>query len=184
MTRVAYVTKEELAGKMLAAYEEWDGKGKLTNMKKVLLQDEATYEAFMGWYTSWARLVEIVGSRAATIFAHSVSITNGCLLCSLFFISDLRALGLDPNNFEVDEKEGLLKALGEQMVKNPAGVSEELMNGLKKHWTDKEIIAIVGFACQMMATNNFNSVLGVDVDARLLPLESDFKPEDWRANLK
>lgn len=180
MTRVDYVKESELKGSMRAAYEEWLGKGKLSNMKKVLLQDEATYEAFMGWYKSWARLVEIVGQRAATIFAHAVSTTNGCLLCSLFFISDLRAMGEDPHSFAMDEKETLLKELAEQMVKNPTAVPDRLFDALRKHYSDRELVAIVGFAAQMMATNNFNSVLRIDVDERLLPLEGDFRPADWR----
>ena len=125
----------------------------------------------MGWYDSWESLEKVVGLRAATIYAHSISTTNGCLLCSLFFISDLRELGLDPNNFETSENEKLLQQLGQQIVKNPTKVSDDLLNQLRKFYTDEEIIVIVGFGAQMQATNNFNSVLGVDVDERLLPLK-------------
>ena len=58
---------------------------------------------------------------------------------------------------------------------NPSGV---------KFYTDEQIIIIVGFGAQMQATNNFNSVLGVDVDKRLLPLKELFKPATWRENIK
>ena len=43
---------------------------------------------------------------------------------------------------------------------------------------------IVGFAGQMIATNNFNSVLKIDVDKRLLPIINEFKPATWREGLK
>jgi alkylhydroperoxidase family enzyme len=102
------------------------------------------------------------------------------MLCSLFFISDLKELGLDPNNFAVSENEALLQQLGRQIVKDPTKVSDELLNGLRKYYTDEQIIIIVGFGAQMQATNNFNSVLGVDVDTRLLPLKDQFKPATWR----
>ena len=138
----------------------------------------------MGWYDAWESLEKTVGLRAATIFAHSVSTTNGCLLCSLFFISDLKALGLDPNNFETSESEKLLQQLGQQIVKDPTKVPDELFEGLRKFYTDEQIIIIVGFGAQMQATNNFNSVLGVDVDKRLLPLKELFKPATWRENIK
>jgi alkylhydroperoxidase family enzyme len=138
----------------------------------------------MGWYDAWESLEKTVGLRAATIFAHSVSTTNGCLLCSLFFISDLKALGLDPNNFETSENEKLLQQLGQQIVKDPTKVPDELFEGLRKFYTDEQIIIIVGFGAQMQATNNFNSVLGVDVDKRLLPLKELFKPATWRENIK
>ena len=102
------------------------------------------------------------------------------MLCSLFFISDLRELGLDPNSFETTENEKLLQQLGQQIIKDPTKVSDELLNSLRKYYTDEQIIIIVGFAAQMQATNNFNSVLGVDVDQRLLPLKDQFKPATWR----
>ncbi len=184
MARVNLKQPEELTGDAKKAYDELNSKGKITNMKLVMLQDYGTYLAFMGWYDSWASLEKTVGLRAATIYAHSVSTTNGCMLCSLFFISDLKELGLDPEHLELSENEKLLKQLGEQIVKDPTAVSDELLNGLRKFYTDTEIIIIVGFGAQMQATNNFNSVLGVDVDKRLLPLKEEFKPATWRDALK
>ena len=180
MARVKLKTPEELDPQSKAAYDDLNSKGKITNMKLVMLQDYGTYLAFMGWYDSWASLEKTVGQRAATIYAHSVSTTNGCQLCSLFFISDLKALGLDPGNLVLEENEKLLQQLGQQIVKDPTKVSDELLDGLRKFYTDTEIIIIVGFGAQMQATNNFNSVLGVDVDERLLPLKGEFKPATWR----
>lgn len=184
MARVNFVNPEELTGKAKEAYEELDKNNKVTNMKRALLQDYATYDAFMGWYTSWGRLVEIIGEKAATIYAHSVSTTNGCLLCSLFFISDLKALGLEPTQLQLDEKEELLVQLGQQIVKDPTAVPDELIADLKKHYSDSELVTIVGFAAQMIATNNFNSVLQIDVDERLLPIQGEFKPATWREDIK
>ena len=60
----------------------------------------------------------------------------------------------------------------------------ELFDKVKKFWNDQEIVVIVGFAGQMIATNNFNSVLKIDVDQRLLPIINEFKPATWRENIK
>ena len=184
MARVNLLTPDQLTGSAKEAYNKLAENNKVTNMKLVMLQDYGTYLAFMGWYDSWGSLVNVVGQRAATIYAHSVSTTNGCLLCSLFFISDLKELGLDPNNLVLDEKEQLLQQLGQQIVKDPTKVSDELFDGLRKYFTDTELIVIVGFGAQMQATNNFNSVLRVDVDKRLLPLKDEFKPATWRDVIK
>lgn len=184
MARVKFITENEVEGKAKEAYTKLAEAGKLSNMKKALLQDYATYDAFMGWYTSWNRLVEVIGERAATIYAHSVSTTNGCQLCSLFFIHDLKALGIDPADFAADEKEQVLIELGAQIVKDPTDVSDELFAKLKKDYTDAEIVVIVGFATQMIATNNFNSVLHIDVDEKLLPIRDEFKPATWRAAIR
>ena len=184
MARVELKQPGELSAESQKAYEELNSKGKITNMKLVMLQDYGTYKAFMGWYDSWASLEKTVGLRAATIYAHAISTTNGCQLCSLFFISDLKELGIDPASFETSENEKLLQQLGQQIVKDPTKVSDELLNGLRKFYSDEEIIIIVGFGAQMQATNNFNSVLGVDVDKRLLPLKDEFKPATWREVIK
>lgn len=184
MARVRFVEANEVEGKAKEAYDNYVKTGKLTNMKKALLLDYPTYDAFMGWYTSWDRLVEIIGLQAATIYAHSISTTNSCKLCSLFFISDLQALGLDPFDLHLTEQEQLLSDLGEQIVKNPTAVSDELIAGLKKFYNDTELVVIVGFAAQMIATNNFNSVLQIDVDQRLVPIQDEFKPATWRDDIK
>ncbi len=184
MARVKFVKREELSGEALKAWDSQEANNNLTNMKKALLQDYATYDAFMGWYTSWARLVEVVGEKDATLYSHAISTTNSCQLCSLFFISDVKALGLDPANLQYDEKEKLLTDLGRQIVKDPTKVSDETFDQLHKYFTDSEIVAIVGYAGQMIATNNFNSVLKIDVDKRLIPIINDFKPAAWRENIK
>ena len=180
MARVELKQPEEFTGEAKAAYDALNAQGKITNMKIAMLQDYGTYLAFMGWYDSWASLVNVVGQRAATVYAHSVSTTNGCLLCSLFFISDLKELGLNPKDLVLNEQETLLQQLGQQIVKDPTKVPDELFDGLRKFYTDTEIIVIVGFGAQMQATNNFNSILGVDVDKRLLPLREEFTPPTWR----
>ena len=184
MARIEYPTENALKGKAKEAWNKHIADKNLTNMKQALLQDEATYEAFMGWYKSWSRLLELVGKKAAMIYAHSISTTNGCLLCSLFFISDLKAAGVNPAELVLDEKEELLSELGRQIVKNPTNVPDSLFQRLKKHFSDSEIVTVVGFACQMIATNNFNSVLQIDVDQRLLSVQGDFKPPTWRANIE
>ena len=185
MARVKFIESvEEAQGQAKEAYEKLVSTGKITNMKRALLQDYATFDAFMGWYTSWNRLEQIIGLRAATIYAHAISTTNSCQLCSLFFISDLKALGIDPNSFELDEMEEILSKLAKQIVKDPTAVPDSYFDELRKFYNDSEIVAIVGFAAQMIATNNFNSVLKIDVDKRLLPIVGEFKPATWRANIK
>lgn len=184
MARVEFITADTAEGKAKEAYLDLESRGKLTNMKEALLQDYLTFDAYMGWYTSWESLVKVIGERAATIYAHAISTTNSCMLCSLFFISDLKALGLDPENFETTEEESVLIELGTQIVKDPTAVSDELFAKLKAKYTDPEIVAIVGFAGQMIATNNFNSVLRIDPDERLLPIKDEFKPAQWRKDIK
>lgn len=183
MARIKLLSLEETSGAERERYEYLEARGATTNMKRGLLQDAATYDAYMAWYTSWNRLVEVVGQQAAIFYAHAISTTNSCQLCSLFFISDIRGLGLDPNNLKLSEQESLLVELAHQIVKDPTAVSDELFERLCKHWNDTDLVVIVGFAGQMIATNNFNSVFHIDVDQRLLPIKDEFRPATWRNGL-
>lgn len=184
MARIKLVAQEEATGAEKERYDELAGRNAVTNMKRGLLNDAATYDAYMAWYTSWNRLVEVIGEKDAVLYAHAISTTNSCQLCSLFFISDVKGLGLDPANLEYDEKETVLTDLGRAIVKDPTDVSDEIFDRLRKFFNDQEIVVIVGFAGQMIATNNFNSVLKIDVDKRLLPIINEFKPATWREGLK
>ena len=177
MARIKLVEQNEATGAEKERYDELAGRNAVTNMKKGLLNDAETYDAYMAWYTSWKRLVEVIGEKDAILYAHKISTTNSCQLCSLFFISDVKGLGLD-------EKETLLAKLAESIVKDPTSVSDELFENLRKFFNDQELVVIVGFAGQMIATNNFNSVFKIDVDKRLLPLVQEFKPATWRADIK
>ena len=224
MARIHLTEQNEVTGAEKVRYDELAGRNAVTNMKKGLLNDAATYDAYMGWYTSWNRLVEVIGEKDAVLYAHAISTTNSCQLCSLFFISDVKGLGLDPHNLVYDDREQVLVSLAQSIVKNPTDVSDEMLEKvygvatfyaqfalspkgkynvsvclgtacyvkgsgeifekLHKYFSDKEIVVIVGFAGQMIATNNFNSVLKIDVDQRLLPILHEFKPATWRDAIK
>ena len=184
MARIKLVEQNEVTGAEKERFDELAGRNAVTNMKRGLLNDAATYDAFMGWYTSWNRLVEVIGEKDAVLYAHAISTTNSCQLCSLFFISDVKGLGLDPAHLIYDEKEQVLTELAQAIVKDPTDVPDSLFDRLRKYFDDREIVVIVGFAGQMIATNNFNSVLKIDVDQRLLPIIHEFTPATWREGLK
>ena len=52
MARIKLLELEETTGAERERYEELAGRNAVTNMKRGLLQDAATYDACMGWYTS------------------------------------------------------------------------------------------------------------------------------------
>ncbi|KFI92825.1 putative transmembrane protein [Bifidobacterium saguini DSM 23967] len=184
MARVAATDPQEISAEAHAAWDELKANNGLTNMQQVLLRDYGTFLAYRAWHHSWDSLNATVGSTDATIFAHAISRTGSCLLCSLFFVSDLRDLGIDPNEFEPNERQQLLIDFAEAIVKNPTAVPDELFTRLRTYFNDNDIVVLVGFAGQMIAGNTFNSVLHVDVDGRLKPLEHTFVPQTWRDSIQ
>ena len=184
MARIEPLNKDELTDVQKADWDRLVKQGHLTNMQRTIIRDHETYVAYDAWHTSWNRLVEIVGLRAATVFAHAISEINECQLCSLYFVADLKKLGIQPQDFHETEEESILVKLGREYVKDPTSIQDEVFDSLFKYWTANEIIAIIGFAGQMVATNDFNSAIGINLDDRLLPLQPEFKPSNWRTRNK
>ncbi|MGO3796287.1 MAG: carboxymuconolactone decarboxylase family protein [Pauljensenia sp.] len=170
MSRIRPLREDELNPVQTEDHEELVRRDHVTHMQRTLIRDRATYRAYDAWHLSWDRLVEVVGERAATVFAHAISETNGCQLCSLYFVADLRALGVDPHDYTPTEEEKVLADLAQAIVRDPSAVPDDVFDRLLARHGSDEVVVIVGFAGQMIATNTFNSVLQVDLDGRLLPL--------------
>lgn len=79
--------------------------GRITNMKRTLLQDVPSFKAYMEWYTLYDELVPVFGERAMTIFSYAISTGNTCLICGTFFRKILIDAGEDPDNLELNETE-------------------------------------------------------------------------------
>lgn len=169
MARIRPLDEDELDPVQAEDHAELVRRDHVTNMQRTLIRDRATYRAYDAWHLSWARLVEVVGERAAMVLAHAVSETNECQLCSLYFVADLRELGIDPHDYHATEEEELLTDLARAVVPDPNGVPDDLFARLAGCHSAEEVVVIVGFIGQMIATNTFNSLIGVDIDGRLLP---------------
>lgn len=142
-------------------------RGRVTNMKRTLLNSEPAYRAYLQWYPLWDEVVRLAGARAAAVYAHAISATNGCLLCTLYFRRALSDAGLDADSFSPTDDERLLIALGEAMAATPAVIPDQLARQLQERFPAKAIVDLVGFAGLMIATNVFNSALSVDIDEGL-----------------
>ncbi|MEZ5901497.1 MAG: hypothetical protein R3D51_18615 [Hyphomicrobiaceae bacterium] len=172
MSRVGHANYETASAELRAAWDsEMRERGRVTNMKRTLLQSEPAYAAYMGWYPLWDELEKLVGHRAAAVFAHAISARNGCVLCTLYFRKELDEVGIAPDAFTTTPDEALLVRLAESMVVESAGHhtsdNEALWKDLKARFSDRDLVNIVGFAGMMMAVNVFNSTLGVEVDKEL-----------------
>ncbi|MBQ6554521.1 MAG: hypothetical protein IJL89_04750, partial [Firmicutes bacterium] len=61
--------------------------------------------------------------------------------------------------------------------KNPHNIADEIYDGLKKFYTDEQIVTIIAFAGIMYATNLFNTVAKVDLDEVLYNYTADKNKE-------
>ena len=65
--------------------------------------------------------------------------------------------------------------LGTCVAVDPHNVPDEVYDGLKKHFTDEQIVTIIAFAGIMYATNLFNTVAKVELDEVLYDFRLDGK---------
>jgi alkylhydroperoxidase family enzyme len=166
---------ESASDEVKKEYDYWTKRsGRVTNMKRLLLHDEPTYHAYMEWYTLYARLTNVVSKRAVDLLCYAVSTNNHCLLCSTFFQQIFVDVGEDPDNFVLNSTEQLLFDLGAAIAQNPNAVPDEIYVQIKEQFTTEQIVLIIGFAAQMVATNYFNMATRVAIDE---PLEPYITPE-------
>jgi alkylhydroperoxidase family enzyme len=170
--------REGASAEVQAEFDYWNERsGRITNMKRTLLHDLPTYRAYMEWYPLYDSLAQVVGKRALNIFCYAISTNNHCLLCSTFFQQIFIDAGEDPADkgaFQLTGTEQLLLDFGAAIATDPNRVPEGVYASLKETFTDEQIVQLIGFAAQMVATNYFNMVAQVPLDETL---ESYATPE-------
>src|SRR6266540_7299417 len=127
--------------------------GRVTNMKRTLAHSATALQALMTWYPLHDRVVESLGERTATLFAHAISSKTDCLLCSTFFRRILIQSGEDPQALVLDEREQVVVDYGVQLARDANGVSDALYDRLAAFLTPTQIVDLTAFAGLMIATN-------------------------------
>lgn len=142
--------------------------GRITNMKKTLLNNVPAFKAYMEWYTLYDLIVPFVGERGLSLFSYAISKGNDCLICGSFFRKILIDAGEDPDNPNLSDKDKLLMELGQSICVDPHNIPDYIYDDLKAMFTDEQIILLLAFAGIMYATNLFNTIAKVPLDEVLL----------------
>ena len=93
-----------------------------------------------------------------------MSSETDCLICSTYFRRHLIDSGENPDALSLNDKEKAIVQLGRQIAKDPHGVSDELYQAAAADMSDDQMVTLVAFAGQMVATNIINNVLHVELD--------------------
>lgn len=142
--------------------------GRITNMKRTLLQNVPAFKAYMEWYTLYDLLQPTLGDRALSLFSLAISTGNDCLICSTFFRKILIDNGDDPEHPQLSETEQLLVKFGAAITSDPHNIPKPIYDALKEKFDDETIVLLIAFAGIMYATNLFNTVAKVPLDEILL----------------
>lgn len=174
MPRIPPVNSKDISQEIRNAFNKHTTayNSRITNMKATLGHSLVAFEVYMQWYPLYEEVKKITGERLAYLFAYSISFAADCPLCTMYFRKIIIDAGENPENFAVDEEEQNLLSFGSAIAKNQGFVNDELFNSLKKIYNDEQLVALIAFAGQMIATNIFNNVIDTEIDSYL----SDYLP--------
>ncbi|MDR3515730.1 MAG: hypothetical protein P4M00_07935 [Azospirillaceae bacterium] len=153
-----------------AAYDgEIATRGRITNMKKTLLQSLPVFHTYMEFYTLYNKLIPVIGKRGVWLFCHAISSGNACLICTTYFRRLLIDEGLRPETYAPTAEEQELIDFGHQVSRAHGGAKPDpaLWTALKARYTNEQLVDIVGLGGQMVANNLFNDIVEVELDDQL-----------------
>ncbi len=169
MSRIQPLPLHETPSETIAAYElhKHNYNARITNMKATLGYSKVAFEVYMEWYTLYERIKAITGERLAYLFAFSISKGSNCPLCTTFFRKIIIDNGEKPDELMLTEQEQLLLDFGSEISLKQGKVSDELFVRVSELYTTPQLVELIAFAGQMIATNVFSNAINTDIDEYL-----------------
>ncbi|MBS1566181.1 MAG: hypothetical protein JST39_17490 [Bacteroidetes bacterium] len=149
----------------------------ITNMKKVLGHSLVSFSIYMQLYALFDRVQEIAGRRAACLYAYSISLGSASPVCCSFFNRMLAEDGVKFEEAQLNEYEKTLVDFGSIISKFKGHISDYIYDSLASYHNNEEMVVLVAFAGQVIASNIFNTVVETDVDDYL----QSYKPVRYAA---
>lgn len=150
------------------AHDEHAKIGRITNMKRTLLNSVPAFNALMEWYTLRDEAAKFLTPLDINFFCYAISAQNDCLICSTFFRKILKDEQIDFESFKFSSFQQTLVDFGRAMVTNPREIGDDIFNKLKQSLNDKQIVLLTAFGAIMIATNLINTTLKVPLDGYLM----------------
>jgi hypothetical protein len=169
MTRIKPVTGTGLLPATKQAFDEHIKKyqARITNMKAVLGHSLPAFEVYMQWYPLYEEIKKILGERLAYLYAWSISLASNCPLCSTYFRKIIIDAGEDPENLELTAYDQELLNFGSSIAQQHGIIDDDIFDKVAQRYTEKDIVLLIAFAGQMIATNIFSNTIKTDIDEYL-----------------
>ncbi len=170
MARISPVTGDEVQASVQIAFERHikEYNGRITNMKATLGHSLLAFEIYMQWYPLYEQVETILGKRLAYLYAYAISKASDCPLCSTFFRKIIIDAGEKPENLVLAPSQKDVSDFGSSIAKYQGNINDPLYNSVAKQYGKKDMVILVAFAGQMIATNVFNNVIETDIDEYLV----------------
>ncbi|MGX5850632.1 carboxymuconolactone decarboxylase family protein [Mesorhizobium sp. PL10] len=142
-------------------------RGRMTNMKRILLHSPAAHRIYAEWFTLRDLLKPTLDGRA--IWLLSLAISQGCRaeIPVTFFRRALIDGGLDPEAIGPSADEALLIEFGKALAASSDAIPDDIWAALRARYDDTLLVNLVAFAGIMVATCVFTNAVRVDLDPEL-----------------
>ena len=169
MARIQPLSNDEISASTRQAFERHikEYKSRITNMKATLGYALPAFEVYMDWYPLYEEVKKILGERLAYLYAYSISYATDCPLCSLYFRKIIIDAGEKPESLVLNDDEKKILDFGSAIAKEQGHISDDIYNAVAEKFDEKEMVMLIAFAGQMIATNIFNNVIETDIDEYL-----------------
>jgi len=170
MARIHPLSTAEAPVEVKAAFKAHAEKyrARITNMKATLGKSLPSFEVYMQWYVLYEELLKLIGKRMAPLYAYAVSHATECPLCSTFFRKIIIESGEDPDQLQLTEDEEKLLKFGSAIAQTQGHITDGVYDSIKNKYSDAEMVLLIAFAGQMIATNIFSNVIETEIDDYLI----------------
>ncbi|MEZ2329588.1 hypothetical protein AB6802_07685 [Mesorhizobium sp. RCC_202] len=142
-------------------------RGRMTNMKRILLHSPAAHRIYAEWFTLRDLLKPTLGDRAIWLFSTAIAQTMRAEIPVTFFRRALIDGGLDPEAVEPNADEALLIEFGKAVAADANAVADETWAALKARYDETLLVNVTAFAGIMVATCVFTNAVKVELDPEL-----------------
>src|SRR6266496_5196330 len=169
MPRIDPIKEEDISSSTRTAFNKhisvYDAR--ITNMKATLAHSLLAFDVYMMWYPLYDEVKKILGERLAYLYAYSISYASNCPLCSTYFRKVIIDAGEKPEKLELSLHEKKVLDFGSAIAKHQGNIADCIYKDVGEIYGKEEMVLLIAFAGQMIATNIFNNVVETGIDEYL-----------------
>jgi len=169
MARIPPVREHELQPSVRIAFDRHvkEFNARITNMKATLGHSLLAFEVYMQWYPLYEEVEKILGKRLAYLYAYSISKASDCPLCSTYFRKIIIDSGEKPESLDLTPSQKDMLDFGSAVARCQGNINDHLFDTIASQYSKTDMVILIAFAGQMIATNIFSNVIETDIDEYL-----------------
>lgn len=140
-----------------------------TNTQKTLAHSLPAFEVYIQLHSLFDKVKDVTGKRTAALFAWAVSTASDSALCTSFFRKLIVEGGENPEDITLTDHEKVLLDFGSAISQHKGRIADHIYNSLAPYHNEEEMVLLIAFAGQLIATNIFNNVIETEIDESLSP---------------